>query len=264
MKLQFTKNIIKLLAVIGLISGGIFAQNNQRNDLSAKRWELTEISSRRVYSSKAFLEIAPPESRFSGNAGCNRMFGEVNINGRNINFGSVGATRMFCSDNGVMKLEADFIRALEKVTRYEKNGNMLKLYARNRLILKFKGAETSNSDDNSSVKLENKKWVLDSVKNRRLPKIESKPFINFDKEKGGAGGFTGCNSFGGNYTVNGETLRIFDIISTMRACIEDDRMNVERDFKDGLDKANRFKIFQDKLNLYQDKTLLLTFRAENK
>jgi heat shock protein HslJ len=192
------------------------------------------------------------------------MFGKLDINGRNINFGDIGTTKMFCTERGVMKLETDFINALEKVTRFENNGNNLKLYARNRLVLRFKGSKKSDSDNNSAVKLEDKKWVLESIKNRNLPKIEINPFINFDKAKSSAGGNTGCNVFGGSYTATGEKIRIFNIISTMRACIEDERMNVEREFKNGLQNANRFEIKGGKLNLYQDKTLLLTFRAENK
>lgn len=257
MKQKYLQISLKIFAIIGLLSIGVFAQNA----LSAKRWTLTEINNKRNYNSKAFFEIAPSENRFSGNAGCNRMFGAVTINGKNINFGSVGATRMFCNERSAMKLESDFTRALERVTRFEKSGNTLKFYARNRLILKFKGASDS---ENSIVKLEDKKWVLESIKNRRLPKIGTEPFINFDQAKESAGGNTGCNVFGGNYTADGAAIRVFEFISTMRACIEDERMNVEREFKNALDKANRYEIVAEKLNLYQDKTLLLKFRAEAK
>jgi len=264
MKQKYLKLGLKLFVIIGLLSGVSFAQNNWRNDLSARRWDLTEINGKRIYSSKAFLEIDASQDRFSGNAGCNRMFGSVDVNGRNINFGGVGTTRMFCSGNGVMKLEADFTRALERVTRFEKNGNNLSLYARNRLVLRFKGAEKSNPDNNSSLRLEDKKWVLESIKDRRLPKIETVPFINFDRQKGSAGGNTGCNVFGGNYSVTRDTIAITNLVSTMRACIEDERNNVERQFKNGLENANRFEIKGGKLYLYQNRILLLTFRAENK
>jgi heat shock protein HslJ len=264
MNQKYLKLGVKLFVIIGLLSAAVFAQNSRRSDLSSKRWDLTEINGKRIYSSKAFLEIDASEDRFGGNAGCNRMFGKVDINGRNINFGDISTTKMFCTERGVMKLEMDLTRALERVTRFERNGNNLNLYARNRLILRFKGSKKADSDDNSSLKLEDKKWVLESIKNRNLPKIEINPFINFDKTKRSAGGNTGCNVFGGSYTASGETIRIYDVISTMRACIEDERMNVEREFKNGLQDANRYEISGRKLYLYRNKTLLLTFRAENK
>lgn len=264
MKQTYMKLGLKLFVLIGLLSLGVFAQNNRRNDLDDRRWELTEINGSRVYSSKAFLEIANSDTSFSGNAGCNRMFGDVSITGRNINFGTVGLTRMFCGERGVMKLETDFTRALERVTRFERTGNNLSLYARNRLVLKFKGAAKSSDEDNSVVRLENRKWILESIKNRRLPKMEMIPFINFDKSKMSAGGNTGCNVFGGNYSVTRDRVAITNIISTMRACIEDERMGVEREFKNALENANRFEIAGGKLNLYRNRVLLLTFRAEAK
>jgi heat shock protein HslJ len=264
MKQKYLRLGLKLFIIITLLSLGVFAQNNRRNDLTGKRWDLTEINGARVYSSKAFLEIEPSETRFGGNAGCNRMFGSVSVNGKNIDFGGIGTTKMFCGERGVMKLETDFTRALERVTRFERNGNNLSLYARNRLVLKFKGTEKTEQNDNAKIRLEDKKWVLESIKTRTLPEVEIAPFINFDKTKGSAGGNTSCNVFGGNYTASGETIRIFDLISTMRACIEDERMNIEREFKNGLQDANRFEIAGRKLYLYRNKVLLLTFRAENK
>jgi len=249
------KTIFKLFAIIALFNVGIFAQNN----FYGVRWQLTEINGQKIYNSKAFFEAS--KSKISGNAGCNRMFGEVNLakNGT-IDFSRIGSTRMFCSEKGVMRLESDLLKALDKATSYRQNGNNLSLYSGRRVILKFKVSETSNS----GAKLEDKKWVLETVKNRSLPKVETVPFINFDSAKKSAGGNTGCNSFGGSYESNGATIRIFDLISTMRACIEDERMNVEREFKDGLQNADRFEISNGKLKLYRNKTLLLTFRGEEK
>lgn len=267
MKKNYLNSGLKLLAVIGLLAVGIFAQGGRAGSLGEKRWELTEINGRRVSGSKAFLEVDASQARFSGNAGCNRMFGAVSVTGRNIDFGSVGTTRMFCGGSGVMKLEADFTRALERVTRYERTGNNLALYARNRLLLKFRSAggnSNSGGGNNSAARLEDRKWVLESIKNRPLPKVEAAPFVNFDQAKGSAGGNTGCNVFGGNYAASGETIGFSRIVSTMRACIEDERMNVEREFKNGLDTANRYEIKAGKLYLYRNRTLLLAFRAENK
>jgi heat shock protein HslJ len=86
----------------------------------------------------------------------------------------------------------------------------------------------------------------------------------FDKNKGSAGGNSSCNVFGGSYTATGRTLKITEVISTMRACIEDDRMSIEREFLDGLRQANRYEIERGKLMLYRNQRLLLTFDGERK
>jgi len=60
------------------------------------------------------------------------------------------------------------------------------------------------------------------------------------------------------------SISITEIISTMRACIEDERMDLERGFLDGLRAADRFVIQADKMSLYQRNELLLTFVGRKK
>jgi heat shock protein HslJ len=86
----------------------------------------------------------------------------------------------------------------------------------------------------------------------------------FDKSKNGAGGNTGCNVFGGSYEADGKKIAITEIISTMRACVEDDRMSVERELLDGLRDSNRYEIKGGKLYLYAGQRLLLTLQGEDK
>ncbi len=251
MKNKYIKLALKLFSIISLLSVGIFAQSN----LDSMRWNLTEINRQKVKNSKAFIEI--DQNRLTGNAGCNQIFGKFSIKGKKINFGEITTTKMFCSEDGVMKLESDLTNALEKVTRFEKSGWTLNLYANKKLILKFEAFWQSDS----SIKLEDKKWVLAKF---LFTSIKPAPFINFDKVKASVGGNTGCNVFGGNYTTKGEKIKFFGIISTMRACVEDEQMNIEREFKNALEKADRFEIVAGTLILYKGKDLLLEFRAEPK
>lgn len=250
-----------LLAVMMLTgaASAVTAQNARRNDLSSARWVLTEINDQAARGGRVFLEIDRRENRFSGHTGCNRMFGEALINGRRAAFSKIGTTKMFC--DGRMQLESDVLAALKRVTRFEKNGGRLSLFAGNRIVLRFKAAR----DDESAVKLEDRKWMLEKIENRALPRLETTPFIVFDAARRGAGGDTGCNAFGGSYesAANGK-IRIFEIVSTMRACIEDERMTIERNFKDALEKVDRFEIKGNKLNLYRNDRLLLAFRGESK
>jgi len=71
-------------------------------------------------------------------------------------------------------------------------------------------------------------------------------------------GFAGCNSIGGNYTLNGTSIK-FTTISTKMFC--QDRMDVENFLLNTLTKANTFKINGETLELYEGNTLLTTFRA---
>lgn len=233
--------------------------------LESRRWSLTEINGTKTESTKAFVEFNIAEKRIAGNAGCNRMFGKFEINGEAIKFSGIGSTKVFCAQEGVMKLESDFLKALENTTRFAQQGDTLNFYAADNLILKFSGTPKSSSDtDNSTaVRLEDKKWILATIAGKAVPKLENAPFLVFDKQKAGAGGNSGCNSFGGSYKSEGDKISITEIISTQIAC-EDERGNIEREFFDNLRKVNRFEIKAGKLNLYASETLLLTFDAGEK
>src|SRR5436190_8100773 len=114
------------------------------------------------------------------------------------------------------------------------------------------------------TRLEDKKWVVEILNGKSVEIEGTKPFISFDAANQSAGGNTGCNLFGGSYAVSGDTIRIFDTVSTMRACIEDDRMEIERKFTDALQNANRFEIKNKKLYLYRKDKILAVLHGENK
>ena len=118
-----------------------------------------------------------------------------------------------------------------------------------------------------SAELEDYRWELKAIRGEavELVKDGDMPFLSFDKEKESAGGNTGCNLFGGSYESEGEgKIRIFDTVSTMRACIEDNRMEVERRFMDGLRSADRYEIDGTSLKLYEGETLVLEFTGKEK
>lgn len=256
------KILIHIAAAIVVASAGAFAQNS---DIGSRQWRLTHLNGRAVGQNKAYIEIDPGTGRFSGNAGCNRMFGSAKISGRNITFSGVGMTRMACMDKRATEVETGFAKALERATRYRVDGSVLSIYAGSRRIIKLKAGESSSgATEPSGTKIGNKKWVLDAIGQDPANDLGKRAFIVFDPAKGSAGGDTSCNAFGGNYSVNGQTIKFEHTMSTMRACIEDDRMTIERSFLVGLEEANRFEIKAGKLYLYKADKLLLTFRGENK
>lgn len=250
--------ILRVFAVISVFSIGVFAQRG----LTQSAWDLTQLNGRNVPDSNAFLTFDSARKGISGNAGCNRMFGSYSVIGNTIKFSKIGTTKMFCAKPGVMREEADFTRALASATRYSISGGKLRIYSGRREVLEFeKGRNTLSLM--SSV-LTGKKWYLDGQKAPRST-IKDAAFIVFDSEKKSAGGNTGCNVFGGSYTVGDEqAISITDVISTMRACIEDDRMSIERKLLNGLREADRYDIDNNILSLYNGEKLLLTFTGYKK
>lgn len=240
--------------------------NFRSESFDARRWKAVELSSIKVSSERAFLEFAPSEKRFTGNAGCNRMFGRFETNGTRIKFFGIGQTRALCVQADVMKLERNFIRALQQATRFTQTSDSLLLYAGNNLLVKFSGStnKISGNQNANSMTLENKKWILTATVAKSELKLQNPPFLVFDVERGSVGGETGCNAFGGSYKTDGKNINITNIISTFRACLEEERMSVEREFLRSLQKINRYEMRAETLNLYQGDNLLLTFDAREK
>jgi heat shock protein HslJ len=257
------KNIVYFAVLFALITGGLAAQASaQVNRIIAERWELTQLNGVQLRNSDLWISI--DGVRMSGNAGCNQIFGTVRENRNTTHFTGIGSTRKFCGDRDVMRTENEFLKTLRRVNRSQENNRTLKLYVGNRLVMQFRSADAPAGGGSRNSRLDDRKWVLDEIKGRPIPRVKTQAFISFDAVKGSAGGNTSCNGFGGTYTAKGDRLKISDVISTMRACIEDQRMDVERGFLDGLRNADRFEINGDRLYLYDRNAVLLAFRGEQK
>lgn len=78
------------------------------------------------------------------------------------------------------------------------------------------------------------------------------PTANFG-EDGRVGGNTGCNNYGGTYEVRGETISIGRLVSTRRACLDQNANEQERRFLAILEAANRFRLASDRLTIFSDR-----------
>ena len=93
------------------------------------RWLLTQIGSETVSASERppYLELLPEGSRVVGFAGCNRFGGFYELDGDNLRFRRLIATKVACAGPGA-DLEPAFLAALESVARYTLHGDDLALF----------------------------------------------------------------------------------------------------------------------------------------
>lgn len=246
--------VIAILALTGLNAAA------QNRGIEGVKWDLTRVNNRTVVNSSAFIEI-DNTGRFTGNGGCNQMFGNARINGSRIVLANVGLTKRMCKLMPGSVPENTVVRELENTVRYQINGRVLTFYdRRGRVSLQFR-REVARPE---RMGLEDRKWMLETIGTRRSAIGVRDAFVNFDAQKRSAGGNTGCNVYGGSYTTRNAAISITEIMSTMRACEEGDRMEVERALLNGLRTANRYEIRENRLYLYRGNNLLLTFRGERK
>ena len=68
-------------------------------------------------------------------------------------------------------------------------------------------------------------------------------------EDGRASGSTGCNSYSGTYQVRGDNLSVGRLISTKRACLDQNANQQEQKFLSALESANRFRLSSNRLTI---------------
>jgi len=76
-------------------------------------------------------------------------------------------------------------------------------------------------------------------------------------EDGNAGGFSGCNSMGGPYTVSGSSLNFGPMAMTMMAC--EQGMEVERAYADALERVTRYRRSGNTLELMDGEGVVARF-----
>ena len=121
------KYLFLCLAVVGI---AVFASCKSQKAVVASfsdldgEWSVVQLNGKKLdpADSKQLIVIDVARKHLSGNAGCNRMNGNIEYTDAQkniIKFPQVATTRMACPD---MKGEQEFLEALNKVVRFQAEG----------------------------------------------------------------------------------------------------------------------------------------------
>ncbi|MGZ0015913.1 META domain-containing protein [Yeosuana sp. AK3] len=80
------------------------------------------------------LTFNPEEQKVNGFSGCNRFFGTYSYHENRLNFGVLGATKMFCNDIK-NKLESTLFESLSKIDHLTSNDSIIELRSNNQVAL---------------------------------------------------------------------------------------------------------------------------------
>ncbi len=117
-------------------------------------------------------------------------------------------TRRACLDAEVQQIENSFLKLLETTTRFEVQGNTLRLYANDRLVLVFasNGADSQTPSQSSSGNLSGTSWQLvkfqSSDETTLTPDDKSKYTITFGND-GRVSARIDCNRGSGTWKSDG-------------------------------------------------------------
>ncbi len=120
--MKLLSSIILVLASIVILSGcrSQYMAITDINELEGE-WNVIELEGKSLSSDNPlpFLSFDLKEKRLSGNTGCNRIIGSLDIDESNsemISFPQVGSTRMACPD---MTVEDNLLKLLNGVKYFE-------------------------------------------------------------------------------------------------------------------------------------------------
>jgi heat shock protein HslJ len=123
------------------------------------------------------------------------------------------------------------------------------------------GSNSSNSASGAANSLANTKWRLMSLGSpgATMPGLETaKITLEFDGQ-GKAGGNSGCNSYSGGYSVDGDHIRFSEMVSTMMACADNNVMQLEQSYLQALASAGTFAMSNDTLTIHYGQNATLDF-----
>jgi len=106
-------------------------------------------------------------------------------------------------------------------------------------------------------------WRLVSLPGQAPATIAGLPrAITIRFESGQVSGFSGCNTFKGPFTLNGNLVTFGALAGTMMACAEPDRNALERAFTAALSSPVSYEIAGDRLTLTTEPGAVVTFEME--
>lgn len=152
-------------------------------------------------------------SEVGGSAACNQYGGEMNRDGDRITIGALSMTEMGCAEP-IMALETAYLDGLSGVDTARRDADRLRLTGP-ATELDFTLLQRTPDADPVGTQ-----WRLDSlITGDAVSSVFGEATLLL-ADDGTVSGSTGCRSFGGTYTLEGDELVIADLVVAMRACDE--------------------------------------------
>ena len=226
----------------------------EKSNFLNEKMILTKLKGESITTAKVYLTMN--NGKLYGKSGCNNFKANYKLENNTIEVSLLGGTLMAC-DSDAMKLESNFLKALEQKTFKveEVNG-----------IVTFRNPQTNTSVMEFKIPTQNdiwsfidgKKWKLIMLDN--VAKDYGNAFIQFSKIDKKVFGNTGCNGFGGTYEAKNESIKFSPLAVTEMACLEDNKMETEATLLKYFSDANlSFDVADQTLNFYKDNRLIIMF-----
>jgi heat shock protein HslJ len=183
-------------------------------------------------------------TEFGGTAGCNHYFGAYTLAGETLTIRDLGATERACLDEGVMEQESAFLAALNAARLLTVIEDTLTITYETG-VLKFERVWPP-----PPAALEGTLWRLEAFEAGEVMSsliAGTEITARFAEDK--ISGYSGCNWYSAEYTVEGATLKFGVAQQTVRDCLLTGAIEQETQFAEALQATTEFSIEGDRLTL---------------
>jgi heat shock protein HslJ len=194
----------------------------------------------------------------TGTSSCNGLGGEYTVEGDQITFGEFVSTLMAC-DDPIMAQEEAAHRVMTDTATYAIDGDTLTITNNDNVLVLTRGAFSAQTPESAPLI---GAWMLTSYGSRESLSsalADVKAGVTFD-EDGTVSGTSGCNEFGGNYTVDGNEIAFENISSTLMLC-DTPIMGQEEAMYQVLSEKTAFQIEGNTLTIMKNGMLLVLTRV---
>jgi heat shock protein HslJ len=212
------------------------------------------------------------EDVLSGVAGCNDYSASYEMDATALTIAPPVATRKTCDEPaGVMEQEAAYLAALGTTAAFTIQGEQLTLHDRRGAVAVSAVAATSEESDpgtaassSGEVAAEGKTWQLATYTDSEGQMVAPLPDtqITLVLNNGRFAGNAGCNTYNGQYELDGDQVSIQLGATTMMACAEP-IMQQERAYLTALSLAAAYRASADRLEILDtDGRQILSYRVQ--
>jgi heat shock protein HslJ len=210
--------------------------------LDGTQWNLIEMNGTPVADpGKATLDF---DAESAGGIGfCNYFFASYEEDGESLTIGDIGSTLMACPD---LDLEGDYFAALDQVASSRREGDTL-------VLLNAEGDAVLIFEPAVHAALEGTPWLLTSMYTDRdsMSSLVWGVDATAVVEDGIIGGTTGCNHYSGEFTVDGNTVEVGELVQTEMYCTEPEGvMEQEASYLRWLTQVESYEIVRDRLTFF--------------
>lgn len=217
--------------------------------LENTKWLITtldggDMSDREKNGQEIYFILDSKTKRISGNSGCNTFTGTYILEeGNRISFSKLGSTKMLCSDSKIN--ESQILSVFESADNYSVTNGKLKLKTTEETLAEFKVVPLSDAA------IVEKYWKLKTLNGKTISMTKNQEHeVHFilKTNDNSVKGFAGCNTFGGQYTLeDNNRIDLSDMVTTLKIC-EDVDFN-EAEFLKIFELADNYTITDDVLSL---------------